>query len=208
MREELVRIEKPRKGFNFIKPDGSFLCEKWFEDAWEFRGGYAVVKLNRKCNLIDCEGNIIFKKWFEAISFIPGLKIYKLKISSEKWKVINSECKYISRFTYIFIEHTQRNLLLVQRKDKKFNFLTLKGKLCLKDWVFKYHNFNNYHGVNLCRIYDKDKGYNFITPTGELFSKIWFNDILNYEYGKFKILLDNGDTFFIDLNGNFILCNE
>ena len=44
--------------WNFIRPDGTFLSEQWFDDCKNFSEGFAVVELNNKYYVIDKNGKL------------------------------------------------------------------------------------------------------------------------------------------------------
>lgn len=43
---------------------------RWFDGAGSFSNGFAKVKLNDKWNLINSEGQILFKQWFDDVGFL------------------------------------------------------------------------------------------------------------------------------------------
>ena len=47
---------------SFINTEGQILSNQWFNDVWNFKEGFAEVKLNGKCNFINDEGKLLPKQ--------------------------------------------------------------------------------------------------------------------------------------------------
>ena len=65
------------------------MSQQWFDDTWNFRDGFAVVKLNGKYNFINTEGQILFNQWFDdAGGFSKGFAEVNLR---GKWSSIDAK---------------------------------------------------------------------------------------------------------------------
>ena len=69
-----------RKKLNFIRPDGTYLSDTWFDYAWPFSEGFARVKLNGKgWNFIRPDGTYLSDTWFDKVqNFYGGLAMVAL----------------------------------------------------------------------------------------------------------------------------------
>jgi len=64
--------------WNFLRRDGSFLCEKWWDDVTPFSEGKAGVKRDEKWNYVDLHGKFIGESWWKEVSFfIEGKAVVK-----------------------------------------------------------------------------------------------------------------------------------
>ena len=57
---------------NFINKNGEFLSDKWFYWVYNFKEGYAKVKLNDKYNFINKNSEYLSDKWFEDVYDFAG----------------------------------------------------------------------------------------------------------------------------------------
>lgn len=86
--------------------DGKFVCteitlvkeipapENKFDDCRYFHDGYAMVKLNDKCNFINTDGKLISEQWFDDCwHFKDG---YARVMLNDKWNYINTKGKLLS----------------------------------------------------------------------------------------------------------------
>lgn len=91
----IARITKDADHISYIRSDGSFLIDEWFENASMFRGNVAVVKRLKneddfeiEANFLDSNGMILYPDhWFSAIRLYDRNdfnKQYQLRINN-KW---------------------------------------------------------------------------------------------------------------------------
>ena len=72
-------VERNNK-YNFLKPDGTYLSNVWFDDVCCFKNDFASVKLNNKWNFIKPDGTYLSEIWFDWVEyFIDGFVRVKLK---------------------------------------------------------------------------------------------------------------------------------
>ena len=74
---------------------------QWFDDIGDFYDGYVRVKLNKKYNFIDVQGNLVFpNQWFDfAYDFYDGYARVKL---NNKWYQIDTKGNIVAAVN----EHT------------------------------------------------------------------------------------------------------
>ena len=150
---------------NFIKPDGSFLLDKWQNFLSPFSEGYAcVVNENNLQNFIDMHGNVLFKKWsnYEYEPFVNGFSIISNKSSAQK-NLIDMTGKLISEtWFYKCSNFTKEGFAAVATDKFSYNFIDRNGNFLSKTSFDACRDFcEGYAAVN-------DAGrWNFIDTKGK-----------------------------------------
>ena len=121
--------EKLEKALSLAKK-GDF---SGFDGIYDFdEYGISIVKLNKKWNLIDVNGNLLSQQWFDEIDdFNNGFAIVKL---NNKWNFIDQNGKLLSKQWFNWIDGFDRNGFSGVRLNNKFNFIDQNGKLLSKQW--------------------------------------------------------------------------
>ena len=75
----MERVELNNK-WNFIKSDGTYISDIWFDVVYTFEYEVGIVKLNNKYNFIKPDGTYLSEIWFDWVEyFIDGFVRVKLK---------------------------------------------------------------------------------------------------------------------------------
>lgn len=134
------------KKYNFTKPNGDWLSQKWFRFAKSFSEGLALVQTLHRFNFIDYQGSLLMDKaLLSAESFTNGLSAIQYIDRPNHTFFINKKGQQIHHEpvieAYSFING--RSLVVVSQdvntKEKLYNYLTLDGKYLLKNH-FNSHN--------------------------------------------------------------------
>ena len=193
----IAKVKLNRK-CNFIRTDGKFLFEQWFDLLSNFdKNGLAGVRLNNKWNFIDVNGNFISEHWFDEIDdFNNGFAKVRL---NNKWNFINLYGKLVSQQWFDNIHDFDENGIAIVELNNKYNFIDVNGKLVSQQWFDYVCKFDE-NSIAIVKLNDK---WNLIDTNGKLLSEQWFDWISNFENGFSRIELNNKWNL-IDKNGNFL----
>ena len=126
----LARIRNWDKQYNFINKQGELLSEKWFEKAFDFNEGFAVVeKTIGLRNFIGKKGKILSDEWFNnAHSFHDGLA--KVQRRDGLWNFINKKGNYLIDEWFNYLDDFFRDgFAKVQRTNGECCKIAKSGKL-------------------------------------------------------------------------------
>ena len=193
----IAKVKLNRK-CNFIRTDGKFLFEQWFDLLSNFdKNGLAGVRLNNKWNFIDINGNFISEHWFDEIDdFNNGFAKVRL---NNKWNFINLYGKLVSQQWFDNIHDFDENGIAIVELNNKYNFIDVNGKLVSQQWFDYVCKFDE-NSIAIVKLNDK---WNLIDTNGKLLSEQWFDWISNFENGFSRIELNNKWNF-IDTNGKLL----
>ena len=95
-KEDVAIVELQGK-FNFINKKREIVFNTWFDDAYSFFNGVALVYLSEYgWNLIDRNGKPIFKQWYDSInSFGNGFDFYQVQLNG-RYNLISKDDEYLS----------------------------------------------------------------------------------------------------------------
>ena len=180
------------------KTDKAELCECGFHaclnprDVLEYylksaSSRYFKVKLSgeiAKCDKSDT------KVAATEITILEEINIDEIIKITEWWKNEN----------ILDLLYYQEDFVIVQRGDKKYNFINKNGKILSDEWFYNVYSF--YDG--LAKVQRCDKKYNFINKQGKLLSDEWFIYVDMFNGGFAKVQRTNGEWAKIDKTGNLI----
>lgn len=191
--------------YNFIRTDGSLVLSEFVDLITTFNNGVCLIANNRKCNLIDVNGNTLSDRWFDEI-LTDGYSIGKC--IGAGW--VDEEVKgyFITRdknsnplanVGFERIDRFEDGLSLVV-KDRKYNFVDDDLKFIQDQWFDSACDYIN----GFAKVY-VNGGWNFINIEGKIISDMSF-DQTGLKFDKFGTtwVLKNGKFNHIDVNGNLI----
>ena len=193
------------------------------------KNGIAKVMLNDKWNLIDTNGNLLSKQWFDYISSFKN-SFAKVMLKG-KLNFIDVNGNLLSKQWFDNIYGFENGFARVELNNK-WNLIDVNGNFISEHWFdgigyfengfvkVKLNNKWNFIDTN-CNFLSKqwldwisefkngfaqvklNNKWNFIDVNGKLVSQQWFDDIGNFKNGFAQVML-NGKLNWIDVNGNFI----
>ena len=144
----------------YTKIDPKFKIRLKFDSIGAFKEGFAPVKLNRKYNFINTEGQFLSQQWFDWVAnFNDGFAIVVL---NDKRNFINTEGQLVSKQRLDLAGNFNEGFDGVQLNDK-WNFINTKGQLVSKQWFDWVANFND--GFAMVRLNGK---WNYINTEGQI----------------------------------------
>ena len=158
-----------------------------FDWVSDFKVGFAVVRLNDKCNFINTKGQLVSKQWFDWISgFYKGLAMVEL---NGKNNFINTEGQLLSKW-WVDCAYNFKEGFAVVRLNGKWNYINTEGQLLSQQWFDGVDYFNE----GLARVGLNDK-WNYVNTEGQLLSKQWFDDVAYFSNGFAQVKLNRQYNF-------------
>ena len=168
-----------------------------YDYVCDFHEGFAVVKLDGKCNFIDTNGNLLSPdQWFNwCYRFSEGFALVEL---GDKKNFINTEGNILSPDQWFDVCSDFIKGLALVELDKKWNYLDAKGNILSPgqwfDWCDVF--YKGFAGVKV------SKKYNFIDIKGNILSPDqWFDWCGDFHEGFAGVVID-GKWCYIDSEGN------
>ena len=193
------------------------------------KNGIAKVMLNDKWNLIDTNGNLLSKQWFDYISSFKN-SFAKVMLNG-KLNLIDVNGKLVYQQWFDNIYGFENGFARVELNNK-WNLIDVNGNFISEHWFdgigyfengfvkVKLNNKWNFIDTN-CNFLSKqwldwisefkngfaqvklNNKWNFIDVNGKLVSQQWFDDIGNFKNGFAQVML-NGKLNWIDVNGKLV----
>jgi hypothetical protein len=193
--------------YNYIYQDNTLLTDTWYNDAWSFENGYGVIGNTwNKENLIDINGNVVFKRWYDAMySFHNGVALCRV---GSKYNFLRKDETFISPVWFKDAYEFHNGIARVLVDGGRWNIIDVNGKKLSKvdfSWIDVQNN-----GLLLVLVSDENfnkKRYNFIDTNGNLKFKTWFIQAHSFDSsGLARVTLPLGDSYTetvnIDIEGN------
>ena len=201
-----------------------------FDNIGDFdKNGIAKVMLNDKWNLIDTNGNLLSKQWFDYISSFKN-SFAKVMLNG-KLNLIDVNGKLVYQQWFDNIYGFENGFARVELNNK-WNLIDVNGNFISEHWFdgigyfengfvkVKLNNKWNFIDVNGNFIYKQwldwisefkngfaqvmlNNKWNFIDVNGKLVSQKWFDGIGNFKNGFAQVML-NGKLNWIDVNGKLV----
>ena len=166
-----------------------------FDNIIELNNGLFKIRLDRKFNFIDTEGNLLSNEWFDYVGrFNDGFAVVGL---NNKYNFIDTEGNLLSDQWFDDLSRFKDGFAMV-KLNGKWNFIDTNGNILSDQWFTYVGDF--YNGVVIVNLNNK---YNFIDTEGNLLSKQWFDDADNFNDG-FAVVGLNNKYNFIDTEGNLL----
>ena len=161
----------------------------------------------------------------DVVEYYPqnkGSRYFKVKLSGEIAKCDKSDTKVAAteitileeiniddiikitewwkNYNVLDLLYYQEDVVIVQRGDKKYNFINKEGKILSDEWFYNVYSF--YDG--LARVKRGNGLWNFIDRQGKILSDEWFIYVDMFNDGFAKVQRANGEWCNIDKTGTLI----
>ena len=219
--------------YNFIDGENKLLFDRWFDDTYDFKEGFAIVELDSEWNFINTEGRILSNQWFDNVwPFIEGFAGVEL---NGKYNFIDTDGWLLSQQWFDTVRDFSEGFVGVELNGK-YNFINTEGQIAFDQWFDWVGNFMN--GFAIVQLNDKcnyistegrilsnqwfdnmrifsegfarvriNYKYNFINTEGQLLSNQWFDAAKDFNEGFAKVEL-NGKWYNLDKEGNLTLAES
>ncbi len=169
-----------------------------FDNVRDCNDGFAIVRLNDKCNFINTREELLCNEWFDYCnSFREGFAVVKL---NDKYNFINTRGELLCNEWFDYCNGFSDGFAAVAL-NHKYNFINTRGELLSNEWFDLCYDFDN--GFAKVQLNGK---YNFINTRGELLSNKWFDYCDDFSDGFARVKL-SGKRNFINTRGE-LLSNE
>lgn len=96
-------------------------------------GSFSFISKNKKYNMIDENGKILFEEWFDHIlSFFNRLIMVRI---GNKWNFVNFDGKLISEEWFDYISRPKQNDIVIVNIGEHWNIIDEVGNFLLKSWL-------------------------------------------------------------------------
>ena len=175
-----------------------------YEDIFDYvtksKDGYAQVKLNKRWNFINTNGELISDQWFDYVDDFKGG--YAPVWLNDKVNYINSNRNLISDQWYDDVGRFNDGYAPVWLNDK-VNYINTNGELISNQWFDYVDDFKG--GYASVRLGGK---YNFINTNGELISNQWYDYVYDFKGGYAQVKLGGKKYKFNPEDGKLYNINE
>ena len=190
--------------------------EDIFDEVSDFKikDGYIIVKLNKKYNVINTDGDYLFDNWFDYIGEKLNEGNYVIVKSKNKFNFINingnNEYLLDKWFDWISNFDDESGFAAVE-ENKKGNYINSKGEYLLDEWFDETYSFKNGYAKVAIKEENDDyeydeyededddnkyiSKYNFIDIKGNIIFDEWFDRIDDLKNGYFKVKLNERYNF-------------
>ena len=130
---EEINIDEIIKTTKWWKNDNVLDLLYWSDGLARIRKGDNLY------NLINKDGNFLFKKWFMYVrDFHEGFAV--VERSDKQYNFINKKGKYLSDEWFEWVDNFQEGFAIVEKPIGLRNFIGKDGKIISNEW-FKYVDF-------------------------------------------------------------------
>lgn len=126
--EGLARVCKDNK-YGFIDKKGQEIISCKYDDADDFDGGIAIIKISGKKGGINVNGNIVIPAIFDVIHWNSKDSLHPAK-KDEKWGYINRQGKIAIRFDFDFCGRYEEELAAITQNGK-IGFIDKSGIIAI-----------------------------------------------------------------------------
>ncbi len=156
--------------YNFEDEEGEKISQVWYDDANDFKEGYAVVvkfNKNTRYNFINTKGELLCKEWYDiAYDFNEGAA----KVENKgRCNFVNRQGQLISSVWLDEAWDFNEGYAKVEKKGN-YNFIKQDGSFMSEEWFDAAQDFKE----GTARV-KKEGKYNFIKQDGSFISEEWFD---------------------------------
>ncbi len=193
--------------WNFIQTDGKLLYDDFkFKTLGNFHLGYASISTENGYNYINKEGELLSDMWFdECYDFNYNGMGFVDKDNLEN--IIFTNGKLLSPNLWFDDIIVYEDGMAMVELNRKYNFIKLEenGELLSDIWFDRF----NYFKCGMARVQiieDGKRKYNYIDKNGNLlFKDKWLYGATEFENGRAAIATFDGESYFINTNGDAIM---
>lgn len=197
--QEWAVFEENNK-YGYKDENGDKIIAAKFDDAKDFKNGYAIVRVKEKRGMINKKGDYILEPVYD---YIEDEREGLLKVEkNNKCGFVNTEGKIIIPVKYLDAGEFAEDLVWVEKDDALVGFIDKNNKTVI-DFVFDYcGDFSE--GFASATKYALEEGqedtYGFIDKTGKFVLKMDYDEAGDFKEGLAPVCIDGKYTF-IDRKG-------
>jgi hypothetical protein len=198
VREGYLMVNNYEYGETFIDLNGKILTDMWFEDAWYFSNGRAMVSNGEGYNFLKTDGALLLPNYIQgANEFNHGRAIIK---NNDHFEIIDINGQTIIEPQYNEIRDIGEGFYAIENDYNQETIIDKNGTHITSMWFNRIGVFSVNRDLPLYTIVEKEGHYNFIDANGK-FLRGWFQfpDVNSIDYGYICCQTDGVIKLF-DLN--------
>jgi len=215
---EGLAIVKSDYRYGFINTKGEVVIPMKYNDANDFKDGLALVKFDGRYGFIDAKGEEVIRiNYGYALEFSEDLAAVRTEFDN-KWFYINKNGEFVigGRYGYDNALSFCNGFAAVAMWDTfggkpwdgayQWAYIDKEGnKIC--EFIYWAEDEPGQFCNGLASLQNGDQKYGYINTKGEEVIDFIYDCAYGFEDGKAEVELD-GETFFIDTEGNRINAND
>ena len=179
--------------------------DKLYEHVLHIESGYAIVENGNHKNIVDHNGNELFKEWYDDVTFFyNGYSIVK---KNGKYNLVDKKGKLVSDTWYKEVSNFHCGCARVVRVDKSSsyglreeNFIDTNGNIICDKWFDKVENFSEGFAV----VRRKDDYYHHIDTKGNRLGNYNYPWVGSFVNGYADVKLSRHCYRYINTKGEYI----
>ncbi len=179
--------------YGYLDPNFMFQIVPQFDDAKDFKDGFARVEIDGKWNFVNTNGKLISENYFdECKDFYHDKAVVK---SNRLWGVINTAGEYIIPPQYEMIGNFYGDIApakIKRKKKAKYAIINQQNQFLCKP---KYKNIADFEGDY--SYFQKRKKKGIINKDAEIIYKPKYKDVQIYSEYKIAIVKNNKNQYII-----------
>ena len=206
VREGFLMVNTYDSGENFIDLNGKLLTDEWFEEAWYFSNGRAMVSNGDGYNFLKTDGALLLPNYVQwADEFDHGMAVIK---NNNHFGVIDINGQTIIEPQYNEISAIGEGFYAVKNDYNQETIIDKNGEYITSMWFNRVGAFSVNKELPLYTIVEKEGHYNFIDVNGK-FLRGWFQmpHVNCIDYG-YIFCQEDGEIKLFDLNLKELNINE
>ena len=190
--------------YGYVNSKNEYVIKAQFEEAEDFKGGYAIVRKNDKFGVVDTTGKIIVPCLYDNVVYYGDLfkvtKGGKVGIISRSGKIV-LECVYSSVSEWAW----KNNSIFVVCKNGKCGIIDAAGKICVPFLYDELQHLSNQS--NDCSIWvaKKEQCWGIVSANGAVIAPFKYQYISTSIYGGRILMEINGKKGYFDANGKVVI---
>lgn len=194
--------------FSLINKNGEFRHkDKWYIEIKPFGEHFLKLDYYREYNLIDKNGRILYKKWFELIEDLRD-GVARVIFENNMENVINEQGELISQTWSKHIRtYPNSNVFMVIGGDSRYNLMDKKGDILYEDNFVNIEKFQDNEEIPYFIIKHENGKYNISDKNGNLLYDTWY-DIIEPSKHDLVMVRVNKKSNFLNLHTKKPLLNK
>lgn len=199
IREGYLMVNNYEYGETFIDLKGRLLTNEWFDDAWYFNNGKAMVCKDGEFNYLNTDGTLLLSQPVDgADEFNNDRAIIK---NNNQYGLIDTNGTLLTGKLYDNINILGRGFYSVENENKQKTIITKDGEFITTMWFDGIGAFSVNDDSQPYTIVVKEQHYNFISSNGKFLKKwVQIPDVWSYDFGYILCGDINAEPKVYDIN--------
>ena len=199
VREGFLMVNNYDFGETFIDLNGRLLTNEWFDDAWYFTNGKAMVCKDGEYNYLNTDGTLLLSQPVDgADEFNNDRAIIR---NNNQYGLIDTNGTLLTGKLYDDVNVLGRGFYSVENENKQKTIITKDGEFITTMWFDDIGAFSVNDSFQPYTIVVKEQHYNFISSNGKFLKKwVQIPDVQSYDFGYILCGDINAELKVYDIN--------